>query len=70
MASHFFEQSFTPDRRLLSDLIALTSQTFYEYSLVIPDKPGLLKIIRGFQKGNVNGPQDTQPYPWRENLAA
>lgn len=53
IASHIFEECFTPDKSVLRGFIALTSQTFYEYSLVLPDKPGLLKIIKGFQKGKL-----------------
>jgi len=53
LASPIFEQSFTPDKRLFFGFIALTSQIFHEYSLVVPDKPGLLKVVNGFQKGKL-----------------
>jgi hypothetical protein len=53
LASPNFEQSFPPDKRLFFGFIALTSQIFHEYSLIVPDKPGLLIIAQGFQKGNL-----------------
>src|SRR5256885_6780673 len=53
IASPNFHRCFTPDKSGLQDFIALTSQSFYEYSLIVPNKTGLLKVVNGFQKGKL-----------------